>query len=127
GASAYGQMQVAVELLNSAVQLDDTAEIERQLKFLSEHRADSLSTYQRSLVSANRLDDAAHLLESRLANPEQRIPALMEVQHYARESLPVRAAELENRWQAIIQRPDVQDSILKVGTIGSYHLAPEIH
>src|SRR5258706_2797894 len=37
GASAYGQMQVAVELLNSAAQLEDTAEIERQLQFVSEH------------------------------------------------------------------------------------------
>jgi len=127
GASAYGQMQVAVEQLNSAAQLDDKAEIERQLKFLSDHRSDSVSTYQRSLVSANRLDDAARFLKSRLTDPEQRIQALMEVQHYAPESLPVRAAEVENLWQAVIGRPDVHDAILKVGAIGSYHLSAEIH
>jgi hypothetical protein len=106
-----------------ADQLGDVAKAGRQLEFLLEHREDSLQTYQRDLVSVNRLDEAARLLISRLENPEQRLGALMEVQQYQEyPSSPVRAAEWQRRWKAVCERPDLKHAIAKVGNIGAYPL-----
>ncbi|HWX36672.1 MAG TPA: DUF3857 domain-containing protein [Steroidobacteraceae bacterium] len=126
-ASPYGLMQGAVERLASADQLGDAAETEQQLGFLREHREDSLATYQRALISANRQNDAAQLLISRLQDPDQRVDALMEVQEYKEHSLPPRAAEWHRRWKTVRNRPDVREAISKVGNVSEYPLLAEPH
>jgi transglutaminase-like putative cysteine protease/tetratricopeptide (TPR) repeat protein len=118
--SAYGSMQVANETLSSALQLGDTAEAEKQFAFMREHSKDAIGTYQWALVNGERLDEAAQLLESRLANPDERVRALMEVQTYAVGALTPRDARWLNRWKAFLERPDVHEAITKVGSIGSY-------
>jgi tetratricopeptide (TPR) repeat protein len=124
GASAYGFMQVAIERLSSADQLGDAAEVEKQLGFLREHREDSVATLQRGLISANRQDEAAQLLISRLQDPDQRKDALMEVQKFNLPPLPKRAAQWHKRWNAMVARPDVVEAIKKVGVVSEWPLAP---
>jgi tetratricopeptide (TPR) repeat protein len=124
GASAYGFMQVAIERLSSADQLGDTAEVEKQLGFLREHRDDSLASLQRGLISANRQDEAAQLLISRLQDPDQRGDALMEVQKYKLPPLPKRAEQWRKRWNAVVARPDVVAAINKVGVVSEWPLSP---
>jgi tetratricopeptide (TPR) repeat protein len=126
-ASPYGLMQGAVERLASADQLGDAAEAEQQLGFLREHREDSLATYQRALISANRQNDAAQLLISRLQDPDQRVDALMEVQEYKEHPRPPRAAEWHRRWKTVRNRPDVREAISKVGNVSEYPLMAEPH
>jgi len=123
-ASAYGFMQVVIERLASADQLGDSAEVEKQLEFLREHRDDSLATYERALISANRQDEAAQLLISRLQDPDQRLEALMEVQKFKLPPLPKRATLWRARWNAVLARPDVVEAISKVGVVSEYPLAP---
>ena len=118
--SPYGQMQVANESLGAAVQLGDTAAIERHLGFLKEHQSDSPRTYQVGLLIADRPDESAALLVSRLINPDQRDAALADVQDYAHGAQTARDLELLRRWQSILQRTDVLAAIRKAGTIGSY-------
>jgi thioredoxin-like negative regulator of GroEL len=126
-ASSFGNMQATIERLAAADQLGDSAEVEKKLGFLREHKDDSLSTYQRALVSANRSDDAAKLLISRLQDPDQRMDALMEVQKYEFPPLPKRAALWHKRWLAVLARPDVIDAINKVGVVSAYTMTPEPH
>jgi transglutaminase-like putative cysteine protease/tetratricopeptide (TPR) repeat protein len=123
--SAYGLMQAAIERLNSADQLGDAAEVEKELALLKEHQQDSISTYQRALISANRQDEAAQLLVSRLQDPDQRVDALLDVQDYKQTVLGPRAAEWEKRWAAVRRRPDVVEAIGKVGNVAAYPMLPQ--
>jgi len=126
-ASVYGSMQVAIERLASADQLGDAAEVEKQLAFLREHRDDSQATYQRGLISANRQEDAAKLLISRLQDPDLRMEALMEVQKFTQPPLPKRAEQWRKRWRAMVARPDVIEAIRKVGVVSEYPLVPQAY
>jgi hypothetical protein len=120
-------MQVTIEHLNCAEQLGEAAEAELQLKTLREHQRDSVSTFERALVSANRLDEAATLLLSRLADPDQRLDALMSVQQYASTSLPPRAEVLSQRWQRVLAQAKLRQAILELGTLESDHVRKEDH
>jgi hypothetical protein len=122
--SPFGAMQVAIERLASADMTGDTAEAEKQLGFLREHRDDSLPSYQRALISANHQDEAAQLLISRLQDPDQRLEALMEVQKFKLPPLPKRADQWHKRWDAMLARSDVKEAIGKVGVVSEYPLAP---
>lgn len=50
---------------------------------MREHRDDALSAFQEALLIADRQDEGAVLLISRLANPRLRSAALVAVQEYA--------------------------------------------
>lgn len=123
--SPYGLMQAATERVASADQLGDAAEVEKQLALLKEHQQDSVSTYQRALISANHLDEAAQLLISRLQDPDQRIDALLDVQDYKEAVLGPRAVEWQKRWAAVRHRRDVVEAIGKVGTVSAYPMLPQ--
>jgi len=118
--SPYGRAQVANESLSAALQMGNQDEAERQLAYLKEHQADSPRTYQVALVHANRLDEAAALLMSRLANPDQRSDALMDLQDYVHGADTARDREFMRVWHEIRARPDVAAAIGKVGSIGTY-------
>ena len=125
--SPYGLMQAAIERLASADQLGDSADVEKQLEFLREHRNDSLATYQRALISANRQDEAAQLLISRLQDSDQRTDALLEVQGYKENLRAQRAAEWSRRWTAVKNRADVREAISKVGNVAEYPMMSDSH
>jgi transglutaminase-like putative cysteine protease len=123
--SPFGRMQETIEIIASADELGDAAEVERQLAYARDHRSDSPASYEQALISANRLDEAARVLIGRLEDPSQRIDALMEVQDYKAFPLPPRARKIRLRWESVIQRPDVRAAIERVGNIGSYPLIRE--
>ena len=108
------------------MQLGDTAEVDRQLQYLREHRDDSMKTLEHALVRAGREDEAAQLLISRLETLGQRISALMEVQQYQDVPLPPDAVEFYKRWRKMLGRPDVQAAIAKVGATGKYPMLDPI-
>lgn len=124
--SGYGRTQVAAELLSSAEQLGDAAEMNRQLQYLRDHRDDSLKTLEHALVRAGREDEAAQLLISRLENLSERVPALMDVQQYQDVPLPPKADEFYKLWRKMLGRSDVQAAIAKVGAAGKYPLLDPI-
>ena len=124
--SGYGRTQVAAELLASAVQLGDTAEVDRQLQYLREHRDDSIKTLEHALVRTGREDEAAQLLISRLETLSERIPALMEVQQFQAVPLLPKEDEFYKRWEKLLSRADVQAAIAKVGSVGKYPMLDPI-
>jgi hypothetical protein len=124
--SGYGHTQVVFELLRSAVQSGDKAEVERQLQDLREHKKDSMRTLEAALVEAGREDEAAQLLIARLGDLNERVPALMEVQEYDEGAAPVLVQEFRRRWRALVGRADVQAAIAKVGSVGKYPVEREI-
>jgi hypothetical protein len=123
--SSFGEMERADAELSAALQLGDSAESTRLLDYMREHQDEAIASYEDALIMANRLDDAAKLLISRLEDPEKRIPALMAVQHYDESGPPAslpRARELTRRWTEVTSRADVRSAIAKVGIIGTYAL-----
>jgi transglutaminase-like putative cysteine protease len=130
--SGFGHVAIANELMRSALQLGDAAEVDRQLQYLREHKEDAVGTLENALVDAGREDEAAQLLIARLADLNERIPALMAVQEYdtgrkpARAQEPARVQEFGRRWRALVRRPDVQAAIAKVGSVGKYAIGREI-
>lgn len=113
-------------LIASADELGDEAEVERQLAYIRDHRADSLASYEQALIGANRLDEAARVLIGRLQDPSERIDALMETQGYKEFPLPSRALKIRWRWQSVIQRPDVRAAVERIGNVGSYAVIREV-
>ncbi len=120
--SPYGAAAAALERVRANVQLREEGEVAASLKFLSDHREDSLKLYQLALSDAGELDAAAQLMIERLTNPETRLEALDTVQHFAESpSTPVTAAE-DARWEAVLARPEVRAAIEKVGRIETFSL-----
>ena len=123
--SPYGEMERADVELSAALQLEDSAESTRLLDYMREHQDDAIGSYEDALIMANRLDDAAKLLISRLEDPEKRIQALMAVQHYDQSGPPAslpRAQELARRWTELTSRADVRAAVARVGSVGTYAL-----
>jgi beta-barrel assembly-enhancing protease len=124
--SPYGQLQVETVHLCAALQVGDKDATALALSYLKEHQADSFKTYQSALVSVEDFDGAAALLIRRLNDPSTRADALTEVQNYvdpADLSLPVKSRE---RFRAVVNRNDVQQSINKVGRIESFNLRSDL-
>lgn len=115
--SDYGRTQVEAVRAGAAVEMNDAAAAERALAYLREHQDDSVSTLQDSLVRADRIEEAAKLLVSRLADPERRHAALLAVQQYPESPSTPRLAEWRGRWVGVVARPEVQAAITKVGRV----------
>jgi len=123
--SPFGEMQMTDVQLSAALQLGDSTEAARALDYMRVHQDDAIQSYEEALIMADRIDDAAKLLIARLENPDERIKALMSVQHFD-ESGPAaalpRAQELRRRWVAVTGRADVRASIARIGSVGAYAL-----
>ena len=121
-ASAYGNSVAQQARLKAAVQLHDTNAVNEALQFLSEHREDSIGGYQAALLEADREDEGARLLISRLADPTLRSGALLAVQQYGEDTMPPQVVAARRRWQALLARGDVQEAIRAVGYVKRYPL-----
>lgn len=121
-ASFYGDMVGQEARFAAAVQLHDTKTADDALKYLSDHREDSLGGYQEALLIADQADEGAKLLISRLEDPRLRSGALAAVQEYGEENLPPELALRERRWHALLARSDVQEAIRRVGCVKRYPL-----
>jgi tetratricopeptide (TPR) repeat protein len=122
--NAFGAMQIELVKLDAATQAGDSAQATRSLRYLTEHRNDSPSTYQSALLIVDQPDKAAAWLVSRLLDPTDRMDALESIQTYVQPPETPHRLELDARWRALIARPEVQSAADKVGRIESYHLEP---
>ena len=120
--SPYGASAVEMVRLDAAVQLTDSTQAERSLRFIRTHRADSPSDYVYALILVNQPDRAAEELIAQLRNPHQRQNALLFVQTYAPATGTPRELDLDARQRAVVARRDVQTAIRKVGRVETYRL-----
>jgi hypothetical protein len=123
--SASGVMQLEVVRLDAAIQMGDTEQVTRSLNYMRAHRADAPYTYEYALLIANHVDRAAAELIRQLLDKDERQDALLSVQIFASTPATPRDIELEARRRAMIDRPDVQAAIQKVGRVDSYRLGNE--
>lgn len=121
-ASPFGVMAFRLEQFSADLQLHDQSGADRALAFLREHQNDAVGVYQEALLYADRPEEGAALLISRLADEKQRSAALEAVQSYTDGVEPPLVLEKHRRWQALIDRPDVQQEILRVGRVDRYAL-----
>jgi hypothetical protein len=122
--SPYGEMQVQRVLLRVALTNKDSNATRAALDHMRKHRSASPATFEDALLDANRLDEAASLLISRLKDPLLRRDALLDVQDY-QKFVPLPANRvLQERWRTLRARADVQAAVAEVGHIESVPLAP---
>lgn len=115
--SPYGQMQVQRVLVLAAVANDDERALRAALEDLRSDQGNSPATFQKALLDANQMDEAAAVLIRRLGDPSLRANALFDVQDY-REVLPTPAAQArQRRWAELRARQDVQAAIAQVGRV----------
>ena len=118
----FGRMQLESIRASAAAEARDAEILTSALAYLREHSNDAPTAYQKALIAAERLDDAALYLTDRLADPVLRLEALAEVQSYAEASaLPV-VLTWRSRWQVVLARQDVAATIRSVGRIDHYSL-----
>jgi len=117
-ASPYGDMWVAAVRACAAEQLGDEALRRESLALLREREADNVAARTRALLCVNDLDAAAAAYIRRLANPDEREPALLALQVYLEEphTLP-RKRLLAESLEQVRNRPDVRSAVEAVGRI----------
>lgn len=122
--SEFGEMNVRYVRLMAAVYDGNSDTIYQMLQAMERNRDHSLYYYQRALIMAGRIDEAADLLLERLANEETRVGALVEMQIYLDDQVSADAAPLDIRYaeqkQLLLARADVQEAIQSVGRVQSY-------
>jgi tetratricopeptide (TPR) repeat protein len=121
-ASPMGVMQFRLEQFWADLQLHDQPGADRALAFLHERQLDAPGVYQEALLFADRPEEGAALLISRLADVRLRSAALEAVQDYTEGALSPVMLETRRRWEALIDRPDVHQAILRVGRVDRYAL-----
>jgi uncharacterized protein HemY len=115
--SPIGSMQLQEVRLQIAIEKNDTLSIARHMAYLRTHRTDDIATWQRALLRHGDLDAAAALLIQRLKAPDWRNGALIEMQHYTRSEQTATMKVMEQRWNTVTSRPDVQAALAKVGRV----------
>jgi TPR repeat protein len=121
--SPYGRMELEHVRLMAALETGDRASAVRALSYLREHRPDSEDTFQWALVEADELDEAAHLLVDRLADPRRRQAALFSVQDLVERPATPRVALWRARWKTLLSRPEVRTAIAQVGRVERFQIA----
>jgi TPR repeat protein len=120
--SSYGAMALRSVQLRAAIGLGDTAAAATTLAWIRDHHADAEDVFQRSLIYAGRLDEAARVLIARLKNPDHRSEALLSVQDYLPTPMTQRRREWDARWNQVRARADVRAAIASVGRVERFEL-----
>jgi tetratricopeptide (TPR) repeat protein len=115
--SPNGNMQLEYVRLQIAIEKNDADSIAKHMAYLQKHRTDDIATWQRALLKHGDLDAAAALLIQRLQAPHWRSDALVEMQHYTQSEQTPAMKTMEQRWNAVASRPDVQAALAKVGRV----------
>lgn len=125
-ASPYGWMQFHAARLAALVETPGDPRALESLRYLREHRSISSGTYMRALLKAGAIDEAARVLVERLADPDERLDALLDVQSYPTSPISPRNAEWMARMRELVARPEVVRAIAAVGrtTTVPYHRYP---
>jgi tetratricopeptide (TPR) repeat protein len=119
-ANAFGLMQVERVRAVASDTLGDGPATEKSLAYLREHHTDAEGAFQSALVRVGRLDEAARLLETRLADPGLRSDALTSLQEFKDLPSPPSPAKWAKNWEVLMEREDVKAAIAKVGKIEHY-------
>lgn len=115
--SPNGNMQLEYVRLQIAIEKNDADSTAKHMAYLQKHRTDDIATWQRALLKHGDLDAAAALLIQRLQAPGWRSDALVEMQHYIRSEQTPAMKTMEQRWNAVTSRPDVEAALAKVGRV----------
>lgn len=121
--SPFGRMQLESVRLRIAFDRKDAAAFGAAMDYMREHRADAIATWEDALLLHGDLDAAAALLVERLENPEWRNDALVDLQRFDEVTVTPVEKVIQERWHAIVARPDVQAAVQKVGRVGRFHIA----
>ncbi|WP_417483200.1 hypothetical protein [Maricaulis sp.] len=119
-ASPYGDMWAWEVQATARRQLGELEASEAILAIMAEHWSDNPSAYQKALISAGRIDEAAALLVRRLEDPEHAPGALAALQQYQPVfTTPAMGLALEwaEQFHALAQRPEVAAALQPVGRI----------
>lgn len=120
----FGEMYVRYVRLVSAVHDDDLAGINRELLYMSRNSKDGPYLYQRGLIISGRLDEAAEYLEYRLADPDRRAGALVDIQTYLDDLGGFETTELESRYaenkRKLLSNINVREAVDEVGRVESF-------
>lgn len=125
GMTGHGEAIVQLIQLHAALQLNDAKALQQAHDGLAAVRKAAPTYTMMGLVADNRLDDAAALLAERLADPEERGLALLEVQDLRHWPLLPAEEEFFARWTRFTARADVLAAVNKVGRIERYPLFAE--
>jgi beta-barrel assembly-enhancing protease len=125
--SPMGRMQLESVKLRIAIGKKDDAAIDTVMTYMREHRADDVATWEDALLLRGELDAAAALLVERLENPAWRNDALVDMQHYVHVTGTPVQDMIQERWNTISARPDVQAAMLKVGRVEQFHVVAAPH
>ena len=120
--SSYGAMALRSVQLRAAIGLGDTAASAAALAWIRDHHADAEDVFQRSLIFAGRLDEAARVLIAHLKDPDRRTEALVAVQDYLPSPMTQRQREWDARWNQVRARSDVRAAIASVGRVERFAL-----
>jgi tetratricopeptide (TPR) repeat protein len=122
--SPFGKMAIESMRGRAAVLLRDQPMLDRSLAYLREHKDDSPGALQRTLLAADKIDEAARVLISRLDDPKQRGEALSSLQKFPDLPEPPSSKLWGGRFKKMLERADVRAAIARVGTIETYVLPP---
>lgn len=115
--SPMGSMQLHYVKLQIALEKNDAPAVAEHMAYLRKHRNDDIATWERALLKHGDLDDAAALLIERLNAADWRNGALVEMQHYVRGKQTPTMTTMEQRWNSVTSRADVQAALVKVGRV----------
>ena len=120
--SPMGSMQLHYVRLQIAMEKNDTRSIAKHMAYLRTHRTDDIATWQRALLRHDDLDAAAALLIQRLNASDWRSDALVQMQHYVRSEQTPTMKIMDQRWNIVTSRPDVQAALAKVGRVEQFSI-----
>lgn len=122
--SRFGRMQLTLVRVMAAVADGNERELDDALDFMERNASENRPDYQRALVYAGQLDDAAEILIERLGDEKTRTRALVEIQSYLDDLATEFATSLDRlyaeRKTALLARDDVRAAIEAVGHVESY-------
>lgn len=118
GASAYGRMQAELVHVMTYAQLGDAAKLKTSLDYMKAHEADAPGSLTEALLATNDLDALAANYLRRLADPDQRLVALSELQRWGE---PAHRTVMDKLWaertETLRNRPDIKAAVDQVGRI----------
>ncbi|VAV92948.1 hypothetical protein MNBD_ALPHA06-1842 [hydrothermal vent metagenome] len=112
------EMAVQNTLACAHAQLGNRIEMDRSLSYLAGHHADNPAALTTALLCANRPDQTAASYIRRLRQPFAQQTTLFSLQNF--QNMPIGTKwqqTIRQRRQQVIQRPDVQSAISKIGRI----------
>jgi beta-barrel assembly-enhancing protease len=119
-ASDYGKAKIALVELTAATEKRDSLSQQQNLDYLRDHAQISPTTYQRALLIAEEFGRAEAFMLARLADPEMRTDALVELQVYAQRKYPPKAQVWQAESEKLKAAPSIQRAVAAVGAIGHY-------